>query len=94
MLAVLLGCGRRRSELVHLTVDHFQQREVHRAVVDLIGKDCGHIRTVPVPDWVKASVDNWVTATNIARGKLFRCVNKRRARFGTAGSQRKWCGVS
>src|SRR5881296_1696247 len=27
MLAVLLGCGLRRSELVHLSLDHFQQRE-------------------------------------------------------------------
>jgi integrase len=56
MLAIMLGCGLRRSELVHLTVDHFQQREDHWAIVDLIGKG-GHIRTVPVPDWVKASID-------------------------------------
>jgi site-specific recombinase XerD len=51
MLAVMLGCGLRRSELVHLSVDHFQQREDHWAIVDLIGKG-GHIRTVPVPEWV------------------------------------------
>lgn len=49
MLAVLLGCGLRRSELVHLTIDHLQQREDHWAIVDLIGKG-GHIRTVPVPE--------------------------------------------
>ena len=29
MLALLLGCGLRRSELVHLTLEHLQQREEH-----------------------------------------------------------------
>src|SRR5713101_4639445 len=77
MLAVLLGCGLRRSELAHLRVDHFQKREDHWAIVDLIGKG-GHIRTVPVPEWVKASVDVWTTMAHISTGRLyiFRCVNK------------------
>jgi site-specific recombinase XerD len=82
MLAVLLGCGLRRSELVHLSVDHFQKREDHWAIVDLIGKG-GHIRTVPVPEWVKASVDEWTTVANIGTGKLFRCVNKTGSVWGT-----------
>jgi hypothetical protein len=30
---------------------HLQQREGHWAIVDLSGKG-GHVRTVPVPDWV------------------------------------------
>jgi len=42
MLAVLLGCGLRRSELVHLTVEHLQQREEHWAIIDLVGKG-GHV---------------------------------------------------
>jgi site-specific recombinase XerD len=81
MLAVLLGCGLRRSELVHLNVDHFQQREDHWAIVDLIGKG-GHIRTVPVPDWVKASVNVWTTIAHISSGRIFRCVNKTGAVWG------------
>jgi integrase len=52
ILSILLGCGLRRRELAELTLDHLQQREDHWAVVDLIGK-AGHMRTVPVPDWVK-----------------------------------------
>jgi site-specific recombinase XerC len=52
MLAVFLGCGLRRSGLTELTLDHLLRREEHWAIVDLIGKG-GHIRTVPVPDWVK-----------------------------------------
>jgi site-specific recombinase XerD len=52
ILAVLLGCGLRRAEAVSLTVEHFQRRDDHWAIVDLFGKG-GHIRSVPVPDWVK-----------------------------------------
>ncbi len=75
MLPVLLGCGLRRSELAHLSLDHLQKREDHWAIVDLIGKG-GHIRTVPVPEWVKASVDVWTAMAHISTGPLFRCVNK------------------
>ena len=46
MLAILLGCGLRRSELVDLEIDEVQTRQDHWAIVDLIGKG-GHIRTVP-----------------------------------------------
>jgi site-specific recombinase XerD len=49
ILAVLLGCGLRRGELIQLTWDHLQRRKDHWAIVDLVGK-AGHIRTVPVPD--------------------------------------------
>jgi len=45
MLAMLFGCGFRRSELVGLELDDIQMRQGHWAVVDLIGKG-GHIRTV------------------------------------------------
>src|ERR1700739_3491658 len=38
MLAILFGCGLRRSELVGLDVDDIQMRQGHWAVVDLIGK--------------------------------------------------------
>jgi site-specific recombinase XerD len=76
LLAVLLGCGLRRSEVVHLTVSHLQRREDDWAIVDLVGKG-GHIRTVPVPDWVKARVDDWIEASGTASGCLFRSINKR-----------------
>jgi site-specific recombinase XerD len=49
MLAMLFGCGFRRSELVGLELDEIQMRQGHWAVVDLIGKG-GHIRTVPIPE--------------------------------------------
>src|SRR5438552_2456838 len=41
MLAMLFGCGFRRSELVGLELDDIQMRQGHWAVVDQIGKG-GH----------------------------------------------------
>jgi site-specific recombinase XerC len=55
--AMVLG-GLRRAEVAKLQVRDLQQREEHWAVVDLIGKG-RHIRTVPVPGWVKATLDEW-----------------------------------
>jgi site-specific recombinase XerD len=75
ILAILLGCGLRRRELAELTFDHLQQREDHWALVDLVGK-AGHIRTVPVPNWVKEIIDIWVRAAGIGDGRLFRCVSR------------------
>jgi site-specific recombinase XerD len=73
IIAVLLGCGLRRRELADLSFDHLHRREDRWAVVDLVGKG-GHVRTVPVPDWVKQFLDAWFTAARITSGKLFRCV--------------------
>lgn len=75
LLALLLACGLRRHEAVALTLDHLQQREEHWAIVDLVGKG-GHIRTVPVPDWVRIELGDWLAAAAIDQGKLFRRVNK------------------
>lgn len=75
ILTVLLGCGLRRSELVHLKLDHLQRREEHWAVVDLVGKG-GHVRTVPVPQWVKTRIDEWTKASSTTSGRLFRSINK------------------
>src|SRR6266480_375572 len=75
LLALLLACGLRRHEAVALTMDHLQQREEHWAIVDLMGKG-GHVRTVPVPDWVKSELEVWLAAAGIDRGRLFRRVNK------------------
>jgi site-specific recombinase XerD len=73
IIAVLLGCGLRRRELADLSYEHLQRREDRWAIVDLIGKG-GHVRTVPVPDWVKRFLDEWLTAAKIGTGKLFRCI--------------------
>jgi site-specific recombinase XerD len=48
MLAVLLGCGLRRSEVAALTLKHIQQRDNRWCIVDLVGKH-GRVRTIPMP---------------------------------------------
>src|SRR5260370_22599078 len=68
MLAMLFGCGFRRSELVGLELGAIQIRQGHWAVVDLIGKG-GHIRTVPIPEWVKAALDQWTRAAGVREGR-------------------------
>ena len=75
LLAVLLACGLRRHEAVSLDFADLQQREDHWAIVDLKGK-AGHTRTVPMPGWVKASLDEWLQTAKLTAGRLFRRVNK------------------
>ena len=80
--ALILGCGLRRRELTELTIDHFQRREDHWAIVDLIGKG-GHVRTIPVPSWVTGTVDDWLAASSVVSGRLFRCVCRTGTIWGT-----------
>jgi integrase len=75
MLAMLIGCGLRRGELLALTLESIQQREEHWVIADLVGKG-GHVRTVPIPQWVKAAVDAWTAAAAVAGGPVFRAINK------------------
>jgi integrase/recombinase XerD len=75
ILAVLLGCGLRRSEVAALTISHIQQRDGRWCIVDLIGKH-GRVRTVPMPTWVKVAIDAWTSASDLADGRIFRPVNR------------------
>ena len=86
MLAMLFGCGFRRSELVGLELDEIQMRQGHWAVVDLIGKG-GHIRTVPIPQWVKAALDQWIVAAKVTDGRIFRAVARAGKVWGEGISQ-------
>jgi site-specific recombinase XerD len=75
ILAVLLGCGLRRSEVAALTFQHLQQRDGRWCIVDLVGKH-GRVRTAPMPTWVKVAVDAWTAAAGVATGHVFRPVNR------------------
>ena len=81
ILALMLGCGLRRGEVAGLRIEHLQQREDHWVIADLVGK-AAHIRTVPVPDWVKSAVDVWVTSAPITEGRVFRCVSRKGSAWG------------
>src|SRR5213593_2807760 len=58
VLAVLIGCGLRRSEVAALMFTHIQQRDGRWCIVDLVGKH-GRVRTVPMPAWTKDAIDAW-----------------------------------
>jgi site-specific recombinase XerD len=75
LLAVLLGCGLRRSEASKLTTEHVQLREARWVIVDLVGKG-QRVRTVPMPSWTKSAIDDWLSAAAIPDGLIFRSVNR------------------
>ena len=58
-----------------LKFEDVQLREEHWVIADLNGKG-GHIRTVPMPNWVKTVIDEWAILAGINSGPLFRAINK------------------
>lgn len=80
-LAMLIGCGLRRGELLGLNVKSIQLREEHWVIADLLGK-AGHVRTVPIPGWVKEAIEAWKEASGIIEGALFRSKSTRPAESG------------
>ena len=77
---------------VTLRVEDIQQREEHWVISDLAGKG-DHIRTIPVPDWVKAGIDAWTGASGITAGVLLRSINKAGRIWGTGFSPKVIWGV-
>jgi site-specific recombinase XerD len=75
ILAVLIGCGLRRSEVAALMFTHIQQRDNRWCIVDLVGKH-GRVRTVPMPTWVKVATDAWTSVAGLTDGSVFRPVNR------------------
>jgi integrase len=75
MLAMLIGCGRRRSELLAVTLESIQQREGRWVVADLVGKG-RQVRAVPIPTSVKTAVDEWTITAGITNGVVFRAINR------------------
>ena len=86
MMAVLLGCGLRRAELSALKVEDMQNRQGRWAIVDLVGKG-GHVRTVPMPMWVKEAVDRWMVAAKISQDRIFRAVSRHGTPWGKGISE-------
>lgn len=58
ILACMIGCGLRRSEISNLSWNQWQQRDQRWLWVDIKGKG-GRVRTVPAPNWVADYVNQW-----------------------------------
>ena len=75
ILATLLGCGLRRSEIAALSLAHVQQRDGRWVIVDLVGKH-HRVRSVPMPNWTRVAIDAWTERAGIASGRVFRALRK------------------
>jgi len=86
MLAMLFGCGFRRSELVGLELDDIQMRQGHWARGGSDWQRWPHSH-VPIPNWVKAALDQWTRTAGVCEGKIFRAVAGRGKVWGRGLSQ-------
>jgi len=87
ILAVLLGCGLRRRELADF---HFRSFAEARGALGehRLDRERRSHWTVPVPDWLKAAIDDWTAAADICTGKVFRCVCRAGKRWGEGVTER------
>jgi integrase len=67
----MIGCGLRRGEVAALSLQQLQQREARWVIVDLTGK-AGRVRSVAMPGWCKAALDEWTVSAAISSGPVFR----------------------
>jgi integrase len=79
--------GERIGETGKATHGHLQQRHERWAIVNLHGKG-GHIRTVPIPLWVKSALDAWLIAGDIREGTVFRRVSRTGTVWGSKISEK------
>ena len=75
LLALLVGCGLRRQELAGIQISDIQQRDGRWCIVDQAGKG-NRIRTVPMPPWAKAAVDESLITAGFSTGLLLGAVDK------------------
>jgi integrase len=75
LLALLLGCGLRRQELAGLRIEEIQQRDGRWCIVDLEGKG-RRVRTIAMPSWAKAAVEDWLKVARFSEGLVLESVNK------------------
>lgn len=60
-------------------------------IANLVGKG-GHVRTVPIPTWVKSAIDVWMMAAGITNGVIFLAINKADV-SGDMGCRPRCCGM-
>jgi site-specific recombinase XerD len=75
LLALLLGCGLRRNEIVQTRAEDIRPVEGRWVLSQVIGRH-GTVRMVPLPSWVKLALDCWLEASNIQSGVIFRALDR------------------
>jgi integrase len=71
----MIGCGSRRGEVAALSLQQLPQREARWVIVDLNGK-AGRVRSVAMPGWSNAALDEWTASAAITSGPVFRGVRR------------------
>jgi integrase len=75
VLALLLGCGLRRSEACGCTIEQIEYRAGHMLLVNLIGKG-GRVRSIAVPGWAQKTIEAWHKAAGMNDGYLLRSIDR------------------
>lgn len=75
LLALLVGCGFRRNEIVRLNVDDLRHHDGRWVLVGVIGTH-RKSRIVPLPPWAKLALDKWISLARIETGAIFRAVDR------------------
>ena len=82
LLAILVGCGLRRAELVGLQTEHVDGTSGRWFLMGVTDSR-GHSRNVLLPAWAKDAVTAWIHRAGLKRGPLFRAIDRR----GTIGER-------
>jgi integrase len=83
ILAILLGCALRVSELAALDVKQIQQREGRWVIADILKKR--HMRTVAIPKFTREAIDAWLKRSGIKTGPLVRQLTPKATRLTAQG---------
>ena len=76
LLAVLIGCGLRRAELVNLLSENVDERS-GRWFLTGVSDSRGHSRDVLLPAWAREAVADWMKRARLKSGPLFRAIDRR-----------------
>lgn len=75
ILALMIGCGLRRAEVVDLTFADIRRRGTRWALLN-VGDGRSRTRSVPLPTWAKQAIDAYKAAAGLRDGIVFRPVNR------------------
>lgn len=89
VLALLLGCGIRRSELSSLLWINYQRIDNAWHLVDIVGKG-NRVRTIRVPGWVNAALVIWKLEIPVAGGFVVRAFHPNRTINGKLSESAIW----
>jgi integrase/recombinase XerD len=82
LIALLIGCGLRRGEIVQLQVESILAQNRQWLLAGVVGPR-GRVRNVAVPGWVNEALQAWMRRAHLSSGPLLRSVD----REGIVGSR-------